>query len=141
MRDRRGAGDQEDVRGAAKEPPERDLHRRGAEAVSDVGQDRRLQLGESAERKERHMRDTVADERSPRVNVPARSVMDMIDLLSIPQTFRLQSSAPRRYRLPGCSSASKRAVGAVVTAGDPPPVHDPERGIDAHASATATISG
>jgi len=34
--DRRGAGDQEDVRGAAKEPRERDLPRRAAEALSDV---------------------------------------------------------------------------------------------------------
>jgi len=43
--------------GAATEPRERDLHRRAAEALSDVGQDRRLQRGEAAERKERHVRD------------------------------------------------------------------------------------
>src|SRR6266436_9567166 len=45
------------IRGAAKEPHERDLHRRAAEALSEVGQDRRLQRGEAAERKERHIRD------------------------------------------------------------------------------------
>ena len=35
MRDRRGAGDQQDVGRAAKQPGERDLHRRGAEARGD----------------------------------------------------------------------------------------------------------
>ena len=38
MGDGRGAGDQQDVGRAAQQPGERHLHRRGAEALGDVGQ-------------------------------------------------------------------------------------------------------
>src|SRR5262249_43211217 len=60
VRDRRGAGDQKDVRRATQQPGERDLHRRGVEAGGDIGQGGRLQRAEAADRKERHIGDALA---------------------------------------------------------------------------------
>ena len=55
MLDRRGAGDEQHVWRPLKEPRQRRLHRRDAEAPRDFGQSRRLQRRESAEREERHV--------------------------------------------------------------------------------------
>ncbi len=62
MRQRRGAGDQQDIGRAAQQPGKRDLHGRGAEACSDGGQVGGLQRAEPAERKVRHVGDAVAGE-------------------------------------------------------------------------------
>ena len=59
---RRRAGNQQDIGRAVQQPGERDLHRRGAEPLGDLGQRRRLQRREAAEREERHIGDAVAGE-------------------------------------------------------------------------------
>src|SRR5277367_6051438 len=60
MPDGRRTRDQQNVRRALKQPRQRDLHRRGPESVGDGRQLGRLQRREPAERKERHVRDTLA---------------------------------------------------------------------------------
>ena len=80
MRDRRRAGDQQDVGRAAQEPGERDLHRRRAEPLGHPGQRRRLQRAEAPEREERNVGDPgrreVVDERVVR---PVREVVRVLD--------------------------------------------------------------
>jgi hypothetical protein len=56
MRDRRGARDQQDIRGPTQQPSEGDLHGRGAKTLGDIGQCRRLKRSEPAQRKIRHVR-------------------------------------------------------------------------------------
>ena len=50
-------GIQKDIGRATKQPGERDLHRRGAEPLRHIGQRRRLQRREAAEREEWHIGD------------------------------------------------------------------------------------
>ena len=90
MGDRRGAGDQQDVGRALQQPGERHLHRRRAELAGDVGQRRRLQRREAAEREERHVGDAL-----PR---PARR------------------SARRRRGARGCTGSARRRSSAMPRA-------------------------
>jgi len=59
MCNRRGARNQQDVWRALEQPGERDLHRCNAESFSNIGQLRRLQRREAAEREERHVGDVL----------------------------------------------------------------------------------
>jgi hypothetical protein len=91
MNDGGGAGDQKDVGRTAKQPGERDLHGRRAEPPGDVGQRRRLQRTEPAERKERHIGDAVAGQIVDKGVVgPMRQIVLVLDAddLGDPPSFR-----------------------------------------------------
>lgn len=84
-------GDQKNIGRTTKQPRERDLHGRGAEALSDVGQGRRLQRIEPAERKERHIGDAVAGQFVDQgIVVPMRQIVLVLhaDDLGDPTSFR-----------------------------------------------------
>src|SRR5579872_4157356 len=91
MPERGGARDQEDVWRPAKEPGERDLHRRGAETLGHLGEDGGLQRGESSEGEEWHIGDAVVRELIDQRIVRAMREVVMIlyaDDLADPSSFR-----------------------------------------------------
>ena len=91
VRDRRRAGDQQEVRRTTEQPGQRDLHGRGTEARSDVGQGRRLQRVEAAERKERDISGAVAGQFVDHgIVTPMREVVLVLhaDDLADPASFR-----------------------------------------------------
>ena len=91
MRDGRGAWDQKNVRRATKKPGECQLHRRGMQTRSYVGQRRRLQRAEATERKERHIRDAFARKLvDQRIIGPVRQIVVVLhaDNVADPACFR-----------------------------------------------------
>jgi hypothetical protein len=95
MVERRSAGNEQDVGSALEQPGERRLHRRGAEPSGGIGQLRRLQRREAAERKERHISDAVAAE-----IVDQRVVVAMRDIVVVLHADDVRDGA-RLRDLPG----------------------------------------